>query len=238
MARAFGRLSSQFYKLVVLGHRSQFSQPTATYRLTAFKSTLASARQQEEPDPTPDSDDKPKRSVTNRVLDEYGHPYVDLSFNNAEEAYRSKGNFEIIRSLLVFNLCSINYLVDKNKEVFKFFVFFSFSISLKETFSFNLSIFFLHFFSDRNCLFSFFFFFSVLLNIKKKIKLNFNSYTDEYKVILLLEHLQWYIIFHTKLIKQWYTRPFLRNYFVTGGKVIKTYFFCFVVRKIIIYCVN
>lgn len=169
MARAFGRLSSQFYKLVVLGHRSQFSQPTATYRLTAFKSTLASARQQEEPDPTPDSDDKPKRSVTNRVLDEYGHPYVDLSFNNAEEAYRSKGNFEIIRSLLVFNLCSINYLVDKNKEVFKFFVFFSFSISLKETFSFNLSIFFLHFFSDRNCLFSFFFFFSVLLNIKKKL---------------------------------------------------------------------
>lgn len=120
MARAVGRLSSQFYKLVILGHRSQLSHPTVTYRLTRFKSTLASPRQVEEPDSTPEGDDKPKRSITNRVLDEYGHPYVDLSFNNAEEAYRSKSNFELIRSLLVFNLCSIQFLVDKNKEILRF----------------------------------------------------------------------------------------------------------------------
>lgn len=173
MARAFGRLSSQFYKLVVLGHRSQFSQPIATYRLTAFKSTLASARQQEEPDPTPDSDDKPKRSITNRVLDEYGHPYVDLSFSNAEEAYRSKSNFEIIRSLLVFNLCSIKYLVDNNKEVFKFFLFFFLDFFERNIF---LS-FFLHFFPIAIVCFRFFFFCIIIKY--KKIQLNFNSFTDK-----------------------------------------------------------
>ena len=126
MARAFGRLSSQFYKLLIFGHRPQISHSTATYRLTRFKSTLASPRQQEEPDLPPESDDKTNRSITNRVLDEHGHPYVDLSFNNAEEAYRSKSNFEIIRSLLVFNLCSVKFLVDNNKEVPTFFPFFSF----------------------------------------------------------------------------------------------------------------
>ena len=42
---------------------------------------------------------------------------VDLSFENTAEAYKSKSNFEIVRALLVFNLCSIRPLVDHNKEV-------------------------------------------------------------------------------------------------------------------------
>ncbi|XP_047228926.1 proline dehydrogenase 1, mitochondrial isoform X3 [Girardinichthys multiradiatus] len=40
--------------------------------------------------------------------------YVD--FDNTEEAYKSKNNIELLRSLLVFNLCAIDILVEKNKE--------------------------------------------------------------------------------------------------------------------------
>ena len=42
---------------------------------------------------------------------------VDLSFENTAEAYKNKTNFEIVRALLVFNLCSIRPLVDHNKKV-------------------------------------------------------------------------------------------------------------------------
>lgn len=41
-----------------------------------------------------------------------GHPVVDLTFENAREAYRSKTTSELARALLVFKLCSVNYLVD------------------------------------------------------------------------------------------------------------------------------
>ncbi|XP_047228925.1 proline dehydrogenase 1, mitochondrial isoform X2 [Girardinichthys multiradiatus] len=41
--------------------------------------------------------------------------YVD--FDNTEEAYKSKNNIELLRSLLVFNLCAIDILVEKNKEL-------------------------------------------------------------------------------------------------------------------------
>lgn len=40
-----------------------------------------------------------------------------IDFDNTQEAYRSKGNMELLRSLLVFKLCTIDFLVDKNKEV-------------------------------------------------------------------------------------------------------------------------
>ncbi len=45
---------------------------------------------------------------------------VDLSFENSTEAYKSKTNYELLRSLLVFNLCSIRPLVDNNKAVSEF----------------------------------------------------------------------------------------------------------------------
>lgn len=42
---------------------------------------------------------------------------IHIDFDNTQEAYRSKGNMELLRSLLVFKLCTIDVLVERNKEV-------------------------------------------------------------------------------------------------------------------------
>jgi len=42
---------------------------------------------------------------------------VEIDFENTEEAYKSKNNMELLRSLLVFKLCTVDVLVDKNKEL-------------------------------------------------------------------------------------------------------------------------
>lgn len=42
---------------------------------------------------------------------------VSVDFDNTHEAYRSKDSLELLRSLLVFKLCTFDYLVDKNKEL-------------------------------------------------------------------------------------------------------------------------
>lgn len=44
-------------------------------------------------------------------------PVLDLSFNSAKEAYRSKTTPELLRALFVFNMCSIPFLVNNNKIV-------------------------------------------------------------------------------------------------------------------------
>lgn len=50
------------------------------------------------------------------------HPDIDLTFENARESYRSKTTGEIVRALLVFNLCSLNFLVDNQKLVRKLLI--------------------------------------------------------------------------------------------------------------------
>ncbi|KAK9532581.1 hypothetical protein VZT92_009959 [Zoarces viviparus] len=42
---------------------------------------------------------------------------IHVDFNNTQEAYRSKGNVELLRSMLVFKLCTIDIMVEKNKEL-------------------------------------------------------------------------------------------------------------------------
>ncbi|KAM9540374.1 proline dehydrogenase 1, mitochondrial isoform 1-T1 [Salvelinus alpinus] len=42
---------------------------------------------------------------------------IEIDFNNTHEAYKSKDNIELLRSLLVFKLCTFDFLVDKNKEL-------------------------------------------------------------------------------------------------------------------------
>ncbi|XP_014239972.1 proline dehydrogenase 1, mitochondrial-like [Cimex lectularius] len=50
----------------------------------------------------------------NRVKD-----VLDVSFNNAEAAYRSKTTWEVFRALIVYTMCSFNYLVENNMGIMK-----------------------------------------------------------------------------------------------------------------------
>lgn len=47
------------------------------------------------------------------------HPKVNLSFANAQEAYKSKTNWELLRAYLVFQICSIQPIVNHNKILMK-----------------------------------------------------------------------------------------------------------------------
>ncbi|XP_031161187.1 proline dehydrogenase 1, mitochondrial isoform X2 [Sander lucioperca] len=42
---------------------------------------------------------------------------VSVDFDQAQGAYKSKDSLELLRSLVVFKLCSYDFLVDKNKEI-------------------------------------------------------------------------------------------------------------------------
>ncbi|XP_071755649.1 proline dehydrogenase 1, mitochondrial isoform X2 [Centroberyx gerrardi] len=52
------------------------------------------------------------KNVTNTHVNK-----IAIDFNNTQEAYKSKDNIELLRSLLVFKLCTFDILVDKNKEL-------------------------------------------------------------------------------------------------------------------------
>ncbi|KAM7415743.1 hypothetical protein PAMA_018010 [Pampus argenteus] len=42
---------------------------------------------------------------------------ICVDFDRSQEAYKSKDSLELLRSLVVFKLCSYDFLVDKNKEI-------------------------------------------------------------------------------------------------------------------------
>uniref|UniRef100_A0A7N8YJR2 Proline dehydrogenase n=1 Tax=Mastacembelus armatus TaxID=205130 RepID=A0A7N8YJR2_9TELE len=42
---------------------------------------------------------------------------ISVDFDQSREAYKSKDSLELLRSLVVFKLCSYDFLVDKNKEI-------------------------------------------------------------------------------------------------------------------------
>ncbi|WAR03092.1 PROD-like protein [Mya arenaria] len=48
-----------------------------------------------------------------------GHPELDLSFSNAQEAYRSKTTKELLRAYFVFQLCSVPIIVKNNQKLMK-----------------------------------------------------------------------------------------------------------------------
>lgn len=84
------------------------------------RATVASTKSQEEKDQqecivveaVPAEVINQTTHVTNTQLNK-----IHIDFDNTEEAYKSKGNIELLRSLLVFKLCTIDVLVEKNKEV-------------------------------------------------------------------------------------------------------------------------
>lgn len=44
---------------------------------------------------------------------------ISVDFDQTREVYKSKDSLELLRSLVVFKLCSYDFLVDKNKEVMR-----------------------------------------------------------------------------------------------------------------------
>ncbi|CAD5120993.1 DgyrCDS9537 [Dimorphilus gyrociliatus] len=52
-------------------------------------------------------------------IDDPAFKQLDLSFENAKEAYKSKTTFDLIRAWMVFELCSIEFLVNNNKKLMK-----------------------------------------------------------------------------------------------------------------------
>ncbi|XP_076850491.1 proline dehydrogenase 1, mitochondrial [Brachyhypopomus gauderio] len=42
---------------------------------------------------------------------------ISVDFDNTQEAYKSKDTLELLRSLLVFKLCTFDFIVDRNKEL-------------------------------------------------------------------------------------------------------------------------
>uniref|UniRef100_A0A8C7D1A5 Proline dehydrogenase n=1 Tax=Oncorhynchus kisutch TaxID=8019 RepID=A0A8C7D1A5_ONCKI len=73
-----------------------------------FRSTVASKQRKEveggKEDQTKNNTDAQTRKIA-------------IDFDNTHEAYKSKDNIELLRSLLVFKLCTFDFLVDKNKEL-------------------------------------------------------------------------------------------------------------------------
>ncbi|XP_045889989.1 proline dehydrogenase 1, mitochondrial [Micropterus dolomieu] len=55
------------------------------------------------------------RDCTTAVANEFS-----VDFDQTREAYKSKDSLELLRSLVVFKLCTYDFLVDKNKEIMDF----------------------------------------------------------------------------------------------------------------------
>uniref|UniRef100_A0A3B3UXK8 Uncharacterized protein n=1 Tax=Poecilia latipinna TaxID=48699 RepID=A0A3B3UXK8_9TELE len=79
-------------------------------------STVASPKSQEEKEPQRQLEGCATKNAKDVRLNR-----IHIDFDNTEEAYKSKNNIELLRSLLVFNLCRIDILVEKNKGVITFY---------------------------------------------------------------------------------------------------------------------
>lgn len=44
-------------------------------------------------------------------------PKLDLNFEDSRTAFKAKSNLELLRGYLVFQLCSLNFLVENQKKV-------------------------------------------------------------------------------------------------------------------------
>lgn len=85
-----------------------------------YRSTVASTKSQEEKsqlDGCAVVEAQPVELISHNKPSKARMSKINVDFDNTQEAYRSKGNIELLRSLLVFRLCAVDVLVEKNKEV-------------------------------------------------------------------------------------------------------------------------
>ncbi|RNA43355.1 proline dehydrogenase mitochondrial isoform X3 [Brachionus plicatilis] len=59
-------------------------------------------------------------SISNLNLEPNQRPKPDLSFEDSETAFKSKSSLELLRGYLVFQLCSLNFLIDNQKFLLSF----------------------------------------------------------------------------------------------------------------------
>ncbi|KAM4054077.1 proline dehydrogenase 1, mitochondrial isoform 1-T1 [Anomaloglossus baeobatrachus] len=83
------------------------------------RSTVAAAKAKEQaaeegakPCPLVSQVDHMERNVPHKPC-----PAATMSFDNTQEAYKSKATWELLRSMVVFWLCSVDALVDRNQQI-------------------------------------------------------------------------------------------------------------------------
>ncbi|CAH1800477.1 unnamed protein product [Owenia fusiformis] len=68
-----------------------------------------------------DSESSPRKfeSVSKHVEKDDVFSRLDLSFTSAQEAYKSKTTWELIRAIVVYKLCSYEFIVNRNRELIR-----------------------------------------------------------------------------------------------------------------------
>ncbi|XP_075070848.1 proline dehydrogenase 1, mitochondrial [Mixophyes fleayi] len=104
-------LSIRTHTLIAIRERST----TATTKVKGTAETKAQHGQAEMKQWLPGSEVDHVGRIENVVLKSC--PSVTMNFENTQEAYKSKPTWELLRSLLVFWLCSVNSVVDNNQQL-------------------------------------------------------------------------------------------------------------------------
>uniref|UniRef100_A0A673WQ49 Proline dehydrogenase n=1 Tax=Salmo trutta TaxID=8032 RepID=A0A673WQ49_SALTR len=102
---------------------STFSQYTYTMSMGRFRSTVASTqgdeveggKEKQVDEGTVVKAVQADTIIQSKNTTDAQTQKIEIDFDNTHEAYKSKDNIELLRSLLVFKLCTFDFLVDKNK---------------------------------------------------------------------------------------------------------------------------
>ena len=60
------------------------------------------------------------QTISLQSVNSKDNPKFELDFEDAKTAFQSKTNLELLRAYLVFQLCSVDFLVDNQKNVKNF----------------------------------------------------------------------------------------------------------------------